>query len=213
MNKNKGTKIIFIMGATGTGKSKLSVDIATRIPAEIINSDKIQFYAGLDIATNKLPVPSRREIPHHLLATLADPAAEFTAKKFTVETLEIIAAITERGNIPVIVGGSNSYLEALVESPEFRSAGLDPLFLHLEVSGEALDRRIDDRVNEMVSEGLVDEIAEFFDPAADLSRGIWRSIGVQEMKPYLLSSGGKGGIFNRLKLIGRLNYILIIFFN
>ncbi|RYR71895.1 hypothetical protein Ahy_A02g006103 isoform A [Arachis hypogaea] len=57
------------MGATGAGKSKLSVDLATCFPSEIINSDKIQVYEGLDIVTNKISKEEQKGVPHHLLGT------------------------------------------------------------------------------------------------------------------------------------------------
>ncbi|KAK4836163.1 hypothetical protein QYF36_019391 [Acer negundo] len=58
---NKKKKVVFIMGATGTGKTKLSIDLATQFSSEIINSDKIQAYKGLDIATNKATVAEHRK--------------------------------------------------------------------------------------------------------------------------------------------------------
>ncbi|KAE8722882.1 Adenylate isopentenyltransferase 3 [Hibiscus syriacus] len=74
-------KVVILLGATGTGKSRLSIDLATRFPAEIINSDKIQVHAGLDIATNKIPEEERCGIPHHLLGVI-HPHADFTATDF-----------------------------------------------------------------------------------------------------------------------------------
>ncbi|CBI32356.3 unnamed protein product, partial [Vitis vinifera] len=60
-------KVVVVMGATGTGKSRLSIDLATRFPAEIVNSDKMQVYEGLDIVTNKITEEEQRGVPHHLL--------------------------------------------------------------------------------------------------------------------------------------------------
>ncbi|KAG5547985.1 hypothetical protein RHGRI_013617 [Rhododendron griersonianum] len=56
-------KVVFIMGATGTGKTRLSLDLAAHFPGEIINSDKIQVYKGLDIVTNKVSEPARGGSP------------------------------------------------------------------------------------------------------------------------------------------------------
>ena len=63
-------KLIVICGATATGKSDLAISVAQRIDAEIINSDSMQLYKGMDIGTAKLSVEERQGIPHHLLDVL-----------------------------------------------------------------------------------------------------------------------------------------------
>ncbi|GAU12014.1 hypothetical protein TSUD_196380 [Trifolium subterraneum] len=110
------------MGATGTGKSKLAIDIATHFqPAEIINSDKIQAYQGLDITTNKVTDEECRGVHHHLLGTV-DPNSNFTSNDFCEHATEIVDSIVGRNGLPIIAGGSNSYIEALVNHyPEFRT--------------------------------------------------------------------------------------------
>lgn len=182
---DKKPKIVFIMGATGTGKSKLSVDIATRFPAEIVNSDKIQFYEGLDIVTNKLHESERGGVPHHLLGFISNPNAEFSAEDFCCQVNHSITSIIERGHTPVIVGGSNSYLEALVDA-DFR-AKFSSCFIWLDVKLSVLFDYVDERVDQMVEAGLVDEIRQFFAPGLDYSRGIHRAIGVAEMEKYFLA--------------------------
>ncbi|KAL3578488.1 hypothetical protein D5086_019992 [Populus alba] len=67
VHHHKKDKILVIMGATGCGKTKVSIDLATRLHSEIINSDKMQVYKGLDIITNKIPIQDRLGVPHHLL--------------------------------------------------------------------------------------------------------------------------------------------------
>ena len=71
-------KVVFIMGSTGSGKTKLSIELGSLFPSEIINADKIQVYKGLDIITNKIPESERRGIPHHLLGIIEDPEFDFT---------------------------------------------------------------------------------------------------------------------------------------
>ncbi|XP_062111427.1 adenylate isopentenyltransferase 3, chloroplastic-like [Humulus lupulus] len=174
-------KVIFIMGATGTGKSKLSIDLATSFPCEIINSDKIQVYEGLDIVTNKLRMDERCGIPHHLLGVISNPNADFTPEDFINHVHASISDITHRGRTPIIVGGSNSYLKALVDN----NNKFQCCFLCLDVSLDVLFQYVDDRVDQMVEEGLVNEISTMYEPGIDCSRGIWRAIGVCEMKKYL----------------------------
>ncbi|CAA7052964.1 unnamed protein product [Microthlaspi erraticum] len=65
MDQSLKEKMVVILGATGTGKSRLSVDLATRFSGEIINSDKIQVYNGLETATNQITIPERCGVPHH----------------------------------------------------------------------------------------------------------------------------------------------------
>jgi len=66
-NKFNRKKVVFIMGATGTGKSRLSVDLATHFQGEIINSDKMQVYKGLEIVTNKITQTEKQGVRHYLL--------------------------------------------------------------------------------------------------------------------------------------------------
>uniref|UniRef100_A0A2P2Q644 adenylate dimethylallyltransferase (ADP/ATP-dependent) n=1 Tax=Rhizophora mucronata TaxID=61149 RepID=A0A2P2Q644_RHIMU len=178
-------KVVIVMGATGTGKSRLSIDIATQVPAEIVNSDKMQVYKGLDIVTNKINEEEKSGIPHHLLGVF-NPNADFTATNFRDMASLAVESISTRGLLPVIVGGSNSYIEALVddEDSRFRS-NYDCCFLWVDVSMPVLRGFVCKRVDQMVSRGMVDEVRNFFEPNADYSRGIRRSIGVPELDRYL----------------------------
>ncbi|GAB4843466.1 Adenylate isopentenyltransferase 5, chloroplastic [Ancistrocladus abbreviatus] len=106
-------KVVSVMGATVTGKSRLSINLATHFPAEIINSDKIQVYKGLDIITNKVTADECRGIPHHLLG-IADPNADFTSIDFRYHAARAIESILERDKVPIIAGGSNSFIGSLV---------------------------------------------------------------------------------------------------
>ncbi|CAN0916686.1 tRNA dimethylallyltransferase 2 [Linum grandiflorum] len=108
-------KVVVIMGATGAGKSKLAVDLAAHFPIEIINADSMQVYRGLDVITNKVPVDEQKGVPHHLLGTV-NPNVEFTAKEFRDSALPIINDIRSRNRLPVVVGGTNYYIQALVSS-------------------------------------------------------------------------------------------------
>nr|XP_027101571.1 adenylate isopentenyltransferase 5, chloroplastic-like isoform X1 [Coffea arabica]XP_027109640.1 adenylate isopentenyltransferase 5, chloroplastic-like isoform X1 [Coffea arabica] len=180
-NKNK---VIFIMGATGTGKSRLSIDLATQIPAEIINSDKIQVYKGLDIVTNKVTEKEREGVPHHLLGEV-EPDSDFTTRDFCYEALSAIDRILDSGRFPIIVGGSNSFLEALVEDPLYKfKSRFACCFIWIDVSPPVLFSYVSKRVDQMVDAGLVEEVGEIFDPEADYGRGIRRAIGVPEMDEY-----------------------------
>ncbi|XP_010510731.1 PREDICTED: tRNA dimethylallyltransferase 2-like [Camelina sativa] len=111
--KMKKAKVIVIMGPTGSGKSKLAVDLASHFPVEIINADAMQIYSGLDVLTNKVTIDEQKGVPHHLLGTVS-PDLEFTAKDFRDFTVPLIKEIVSRNHIPVLVGGTNYYIQAVV---------------------------------------------------------------------------------------------------
>lgn len=107
--------VVVILGATGAGKSRLAIDLACKFSGEVINADSMQVYKGLDILTNKVPLQERREIPHHLLG-LVEPNEEFTVKQFRDLAIAIIDDILLREKLPIVVGGTNYYIQALVSS-------------------------------------------------------------------------------------------------
>ncbi|XVE81532.1 hypothetical protein DITRI_Ditri15bG0072100 [Diplodiscus trichospermus] len=176
-------KVVFVMGATGTGKSRLAIDLATRFPAEIVNSDKMQVYKGLDIVTNKVTEEECRGVPHHLLG-IVDPNSNFTSLDFRHHASVAVESILAQGRLPIIAGGSNSYIEAFVnDDPEFQLR-YECCFLWVDVSLPVLHSFVSERVDKMVQAGLVDEVKQIFDPMADYTRGIRRAIGVPELDQY-----------------------------
>ncbi|GFZ14086.1 isopentenyltransferase 5 [Actinidia rufa] len=182
--RRRKDKVVVVVGATGTGKSRLSIDLATRIPAEIINSDKMQVYKGLDIVTNKVTDEECRGVPHHLLGII-DPNADFTAIDFCHHASIAIESIVRRDRLPIIAGGSNSFIRALVNDDiEFQS-NYECCLLWVDVSLSVLHPFVTERVDQMVKAGLVDEVRKMFDPEADYTRGIRRAIGVPEMDQFL----------------------------
>ncbi|KAK8392812.1 hypothetical protein O3P69_014923 [Scylla paramamosain] len=105
--------LIVILGATGTGKSKLALEIAARFQGEIISADSMQVYRGLDIITNKVTPDELSQAPHHLLGFL-DPLSRFTVTDFRNVALPVIERLQEERKVPVVVGGTNYYIEALL---------------------------------------------------------------------------------------------------
>lgn len=104
-------KILIISGPTGVGKTETVETIAKNIPCEIINVDIGSFYTPLTIGTAK-PNLSQAIIPHHLFNILDNPA-RYSVVEFRKRAQELIAEISNRGNIPVFVGGSVFYIQAL----------------------------------------------------------------------------------------------------
>ncbi|XP_073525726.1 uncharacterized protein [Phyllobates terribilis] len=183
MRSNDKVKVIIVMGSTGSGKSKLSIELATRFNGEIINSDKIQVHRGLDIITNKVTVEECRGVPHHLLG-IVDPDVDFTASDFCRHVNLAVDSITEKGKVAVIAGGSNSYLEELVNN-DSHFKKYEPLFLWVYVSMPVLEKFVSDRVDQMVQTGAVEEVREIFEPeSADYTKGIRKAIGVPEFDRF-----------------------------
>ena len=171
-------KVVIVVGATGTGKSKLSLDLAADFPAEIINSDKIQVYRGLNVVTNKVTEEEQAGVPHHLLGVI-DPDDDFSADDFRRRTAEIVDQVHRRRRLPIIAGGSNTYIEAFVRGTHY-----DCCFLWVDVSLSVLHSFVSERVEKMVEMGLVKEVREMFSEDGNYSRGIRRAIGVPEMDKY-----------------------------
>lgn len=180
---HRKAKVVVIMGATGSGKSKLAIDLATHFaPAEIVNSDKMQLYQGLDITTNKVTEQECLGVPHHLLS-IADPNHDFTAADFIAQASSAVDSIVDRHCLPIIAGGSNSYIEALVNHHQNR---YQCCFLWVDVSIPVLHSFLSDRVDRMVDAGLVDEVRQMFNPlATDYTKGIRKAIGLPELDEFL----------------------------
>ncbi len=115
--------IVAIVGPTASGKTALSLDLAERLGGEIVNTDAMQVYRGMDIGTAKLPPDERRSIPHHLLDTLSvrDP---LTVAEFQQQARAKIRDLRTAGRVPVLVGGSALYTRAILDRFEF--PGTDP---------------------------------------------------------------------------------------
>ncbi len=107
--------VVAVVGATATGKSALALDLAERIGAEIVNADAMQLYRGMDIGTAKLPVGERRGIPHHQLDIL-DVTDEASVAVYQRESRRDLDGISERGGIPLLVGGSGLYVRAALDA-------------------------------------------------------------------------------------------------
>jgi len=106
--------LVAIVGPTASGKSALALRVAAAFSGEIVNCDALQLYRGFDIGTAKTPAGARRGIPHHLLDVL-DPQMSFSAGDYARAAREVIAGISARGRLPVVVGGSGFYLRGLLE--------------------------------------------------------------------------------------------------
>ncbi len=103
---------IFLMGPTASGKTALSVQLAQKLNAEIISVDSALVFKGMDIGTAKPTLEERAGIQHHLIDIL-DPAESFSTGAFREQALSLMAEITARGKLPLLVGGTMLYFNAL----------------------------------------------------------------------------------------------------
>ncbi|KAG5888368.1 hypothetical protein JTB14_033505 [Gonioctena quinquepunctata] len=271
--------LIVILGATGTGKTKLSLELAKKFGGEIIGADSMQVYRGLDIITAKATQEEQSVAPHHLIDIL-DPHDLFTVTQYRNRALKIIDGLMENEKLPVVVGGTNYYIESLLwkiliddgsntftkipgilpnnehelpsEELHKKLKALDPsmakrlhpnnkrkilrsleilqrngrrhseileeqqsamdasrsggglrfgssLVLWLQCNQDILNKRLDDRVDTMVEQGLLNELLDFHrlynkermdnESEPDYSKGIFQSIGFKEFHPYLMLNG------------------------
>jgi tRNA dimethylallyltransferase len=105
--------VIAILGPTAAGKSALGLELAEGLKGEIVNYDSVQVYCGFDLGSGKVPPEERRGIPHHLIDRM-EPHRVFTAGDYRREALRVLAAVRERGKLPILVGGTGLYLRALL---------------------------------------------------------------------------------------------------
>ncbi|KAA8527550.1 hypothetical protein F0562_034735 [Nyssa sinensis] len=147
ITRRRKDKVVVVVGATGTGKSRLSIDLATR--------------------------------------RIVDPNVDFTAADFRHHASVAIESIARRDRLPIIAGGSNSYIKALVNDEIDFQSQYECCFLWVDVSLPVLYSFVSERVDRMVAAGMVDEVRRIFNPKADYTRGIRRAIGVPELDRFL----------------------------
>ena len=173
--------IVALVGATASGKTGLSLDLAEALGGEVVNTDAMQVYRGMDIGTAKVPPAERRGIPHHLLdlLTVRDP---LSVAHFQDQARETTARLRAQGTTPVLVGGSALYTRAVLDRFEF--PGTD----------DAVRARWEAELAEVGSHALHARLAEV-DPAAaaklspDNGRRVVRALEVVEItgRPYAAS--------------------------
>jgi len=154
-------KIIAIIGPTASGKTRLGVRIAQEVDGEIISVDSRQFYKGMDIGTGKVTEREMEGVPHYGIDIL-NPNEEYTAHQFKEYAEEKIREILEKGKVPVLVGGTGLYVQAIIDNFTFEQskgeAKYDALQIGVKAHRETLYERINARVDTMIEDGLVEEV-------------------------------------------------------
>ena len=111
-------KILVISGPTASGKTALAVELTLRHNGEVVSADSMQIYRRMDIGTAK---PTREEmdgVPHHMI-DIADPEEDYSAERYRREAVPVVDDILARGKLPIIVGGTGLYLDALLNGHDF----------------------------------------------------------------------------------------------
>lgn len=112
--KNSKPKIVVILGPTATGKSDLAVNLALKFNGEIVSADSRQVYRGLDLGSGKITQTEMLGIKHHLL-DVVNPMDDFSVADFQKLADEAINKILAQGKLPIVVGGTGFYIEAITE--------------------------------------------------------------------------------------------------
>ena len=147
-------KIVCVVGPTASGKTKFGVAIAKLLGGEVVSVDSMQIYRGMTVGTAAPTAEEMEGVPHHMIA-VADPAESWSVAKFAEKADACIQDILARGKVPVLVGGTGLYLDALVRGTDF-AAG--------DSSGE-IRKMLQDRVAKEGIEPLFEQL-KTIDPIA-----------------------------------------------
>jgi len=182
---------IFLMGPTASGKTALSVQLAQALDGEIISVDSALVFKGMDIGTAKPTLEERAGIPHHLIDIL-EPNQSYSTGQFRHQALALMADMTGRGKIPILVGGTQLYFNAL-----FNGLALLP------VANVAIRKQLDQDLLDLGKDVLHQRLA-LVDPVAaarihpnDPQR-VQRALEVYEISGQSLSSLFKSQVDNEL---------------
>ncbi len=121
MSKNP---LVIIAGPTASGKSSLSVGLAKKLDGEIISADSMQVYKNMDIGSAKISLEEMESVPHHMI-DIIEPVEDYNVTLFKEKAKECAAQITERGHLPIIVGGTGFYIQALLYDIDFKEEDAD----------------------------------------------------------------------------------------
>ena len=244
--------IIVIVGPTGVGKTKLSIELAKRIDAEIINGDSVSIYKKLDIGSAKPSIEERDGVVHHLI-DIRDVEEEYSVFDYQSDVRSLIEEINNRGKRIIIVGGTGLYIKAALYDYKFEKGtsyndysdlsneellnrikeynidkvpeinnrrrlerlltrlenneditnNKDKVLYPIKVIGLTTDReylykRINDRVDNMINNGLIDEVNSLIDYYNN-SRILNSAIGYKEFYDYLFNDKDINSVIEEIK--------------
>lgn len=229
--------IIVIAGPTGVGKTKLSIELAKKYNAEIINADSVQVYKKIDIASAKVTEEEKEGIPHHLF-DIKEYDEDYTVYDYQIDARKVLDKLLKENKNVIIVGGTGLYIKALLYDYKFNKEEyshkydnltnaelLDKIykinpnsmvdknnnrrlirelinlennaenktgdnllydnvyFIGLTTNRDVLYKRINDRVDEMINDGLIDEVANLYNKGIK-TNPVKTAIGYKELYKY-----------------------------
>lgn len=174
--------LIVIVGETASGKSALAIELAKKFSGEIICADSRTVYKNMDIGTAKPSRDEQKEVPHHLL-DVVEPDQYFSVADFKQQATVAIEDISNRGKVPIMVGGSGLYIDSVLFDFQFSQPGADrdeqnprhlkktgpvtehklranTLVLGLQIDRLKLEKRIRERIDQMVQNGFINELQQ-----------------------------------------------------
>jgi len=173
------SNLIAIVGPTASGKTALAVQVAKALDGEVVGTDSMQAYRGMDIGTASPTVDEQQGVPHHMI-DVWDVAQAVSVVEFRDRAREAVDSILDRGKVPVVVGGSGLYVRAVLEEMDFPTT--DP----------KVRRRWDERLKQLGAPALHAELADIDpDAAANIEmnngRRIVRALEVIELtgEPFI----------------------------
>lgn len=122
-------KIFVLTGPTASGKTALSIALAKALDGEIVSADSMQIYRGMDIGTAKPTLAERDGVPHHMMDVVS-PQSRFSVANYVEMAKPIIEDIAQRGKVPLVVGGTGQYIDALVKGMPFAPVADSPQTRH-----------------------------------------------------------------------------------
>ncbi|KAM9685178.1 tRNA dimethylallyltransferase isoform 4-T6 [Trichechus inunguis] len=187
--------LVVILGATGTGKSTLALQLGQRLGGEIVSADSMQVYEGLDIITNKVSAQEQRICQHHMISFVDPLVTNYTVVDFRNKATTLIEDIFARDKIPIVVGGTNYYIESLLwkvlvntKPREMNTEKVIDLKVELEKEdGHALHKRLSQVDPEMATKLHPHDKRKV--ASQDYQHGIFQSIGFKEFHEYLTTEG------------------------
>lgn len=150
-------KLIAIVGPTATGKSDVAIELAKRIGGEVVSADSMQIYKGMNIGTAKVTAAEMQGVPHYLI-DIVEPAEPYSVAEYQRLAREIIDDISQRGKIPILVGGTGLYVRSVIDKLEFPSG---------EISSE-VRKQLEERARVEGPDVLYKELIEKDPAAADI---------------------------------------------